>query len=643
MKKITLLFAALAAVVLVYAGNVSFVEMAADNMTAQGICITPGQGSNTQSAPVINTNGTPTLRLYAGNTITIDAGDVFIESIVLNLNGATNRKRLTTMEASAGSVLVDSMTWTATWIAPQDSVSVVTMEVGSTATLGTESTKAGQIHILSIDVAFSAPEGSCSGPQMDTIMLNINDAYYIYYEEYSDEGAYNHFTVLADTISGVGLAYDLYMTEIGEFSGTYNTDNGNLDVEYCYYYYGTGENDYDDPNDAWLTISPTPIPDQYHFEGGMLVGNTLYLVDYTGALVEEGSGDDPYAYEPQTPTTINFAPEDITVNDWTQYNYPNVDIYLENEVGALFLAFNVAASDSETAVPEGTYSIDFTENMGTVLASAGVGELGVDGSYYMTDFMLDTTDGEYYPTSAYFLESGTVTVSKSSQGVKIVVAAMSHFGSTINAVYEGPIEGGQGENPYEMEPQEVSEREFVAEEIFDIYVAPVGEDTLSTASEAYLYLVNNEPSGLVIGFMLSATDDDIIIPEGTYEITDTYDDNTMLAFSLEGYAEGQGSYLMTDAELDDDGEYTPTHIFFLESGSVKVEKSVKGIKIDGTAKSHFGSTIHFSYEGPVQAADALEDIKALDINTPMYNVLGVEVGKDYKGIVIQNGKKFMVK
>jgi|GEM_PF-1262184 len=40
---------------------------------------------------------------------------------------------------------------------------------------------------------------------------------------------------------------------------------------------------------------------------------------------------------------------------------------------------------------------------------------------------------------------------------------------------------------------------------------------------------------------------------------------------------------------------------------------------------------------------ALEDIQALDVNAPMYNVLGVEVDKAYKGIVIQNGKKYLLK
>ncbi len=32
-----------------------------------------------------------------------------------------------------------------------------------------------------------------------------------------------------------------------------------------------------------------------------------------------------------------------------------------------------------------------------------------------------------------------------------------------------------------------------------------------------------------------------------------------------------------------------------------------------------------------------------DANAPMYNLAGQKVGKNYKGVVIQNGKKMIVK
>ena len=42
--------------------------------------------------------------------------------------------------------------------------------------------------------------------------------------------------------------------------------------------------------------------------------------------------------------------------------------------------------------------------------------------------------------------------------------------------------------------------------------------------------------------------------------------------------------------------------------------------------------------------NAVENIYVeLNVNAPMYNVLGVQVGKDYKGIVIQNGQKYLLR
>jgi hypothetical protein len=36
-------------------------------------------------------------------------------------------------------------------------------------------------------------------------------------------------------------------------------------------------------------------------------------------------------------------------------------------------------------------------------------------------------------------------------------------------------------------------------------------------------------------------------------------------------------------------------------------------------------------------------VAGFDANAPIYNLAGMRVGKDYKGIVIQNGRKFILK
>jgi uncharacterized protein YjdB len=45
----------------------------------------------------------------------------------------------------------------------------------------------------------------------------------------------------------------------------------------------------------------------------------------------------------------------------------------------------------------------------------------------------------------------------------------------------------------------------------------------------------------------------------------------------------------------------------------------------------------------VSVASGVMDIQVLDMNAPMYDVMGRQVDNSYRGIVIQNGKKYLVK
>ena len=53
---------------------------------------------------------------------------------------------------------------------------------------------------------------------------------------------------------------------------------------------------------------------------------------------------------------------------------------------------------------------------------------------------------------------------------------------------------------------------------------------------------------------------------------------------------------------------------------------------------------NFTLEGKLSAASSVEAIKTIvKTDGVMYNLAGQKVGKDYKGIVIMNGKKYMQK
>lgn len=240
MKKLTSLFAALMAVVAVNAATVTFgsADLSTAAMTKSGVTVTPAK-ENGQTAPAINTfNDVNTLRIYATNSLTIDAGADKITSVTLKLNSATNGKRLTTMTSDAGDVTVKGdPDWTATWT--NAGVNKVVFTVGEKATMGTDGdTKAGQIHIMEITVVTDG-EGGGVDP-VDPVVKNLDatyaDASYwgtdwqIYLDDSDDEGNNATYTMYLDffnesatKIAGTWTEFDKDYTALYTINGTDTT------------------------------------------------------------------------------------------------------------------------------------------------------------------------------------------------------------------------------------------------------------------------------------------------------------------------------------------------------------------------------------------------------------------------------------
>ena len=88
-----------------------------------------------------------------------------------------------------------------------------------------------------------------------------------------------------------------------------------------------------------------------------------------------------------------------------------------------------------------------------------------------------------------------------------------------------------------------------------------------------------------------------------------------------------------------------------EYGEVKMEESDGGGTINCLYVVNENGEIDVLSEFELTAEDdnledALPNVKvrhALDLTQPMYNILGIQAGANYKGIVVQNGRKFMNK
>lgn len=161
---------------------------------------------------------------------------------------------------------------------------------------------------------------------------------------------------------------------------------------------------------------------------------------------------------------------------------------------------------------------------------------------------------------------------------------------------------------------------------------PVQQDTLSfTASEALAALASNsQPTSVcyITGTISEDVDTSSIAQYGnlTYKISDDGTDaNALTVFRGKSF---EGNKF--------------TKEFFLKKGD-KVK--ILGLLINYTGSD--GSTtpevqtnsVLISVNGQTAGVNAIKDNTA-DKNAPLYNLAGQRVSKDYKGVVIQNGKKF---
>lgn len=161
------------------------------------------------------------------------------------------------------------------------------------------------------------------------------------------------------------------------------------------------------------------------------------------ALFGEDEEEELYSYEWESTTPVALTPtfdelgfEYYDVEFTEELSIPFVDMYLDNDDEELVLQF-IAEHDPLTGVAPGTYPISSELDMNVVVASVGGDEFNDYPSILISDF--DVVDGETQYSTVFYLVSGTVTVSADPAGVKVVVDALTHFGSTIKTTYVGPM------------------------------------------------------------------------------------------------------------------------------------------------------------------------------------------------------------
>ncbi len=155
--------------------------------------------------------------------------------------------------------------------------------------------------------------------------------------------------------------------------------------------------------------------------------------DATGGEDDE-EGDYNYDWEPTEATTLDLTFDYLEYNDYTsELGYSCTEVYFSSDDYMLDLIVYVTGI-TETGIAPGTYEITNTYEDGTIQASPGGDDYYDYPSFLCTDF-----DAEGYYSTAYYLVSGTLTVSEDASGVKMVLDAKTYNGSTVKATYVGEV------------------------------------------------------------------------------------------------------------------------------------------------------------------------------------------------------------
>ncbi len=146
-------------------------------------------------------------------------------------------------------------------------------------------------------------------------------------------------------------------------------------------------------------------------------------------------GDYNFDYEPDAQTTLNLVFDEIECDDYSEYfGFDYTDIYLISDDYEMELAV-FAPYNEETFLAPGTYEINDTYEPGTVQASPGGDDMYDYPAYIATDFVYDEEYEEWLYSTAYYIVSGTLTVSVENGNVKLELKGKTAKGSTVNATY----------------------------------------------------------------------------------------------------------------------------------------------------------------------------------------------------------------
>ena len=314
----------------------------------------------------------------------------------------------------------------------------------------------------------------------------------------------------------------------------------------------------------------------------------------------------------------SYTTDDIyTINDQSANGYIMFDVEAADGSDLMGLVFWVDGADENTIIPTGTYQINGTGEAGTVLASTGMGAQGLTYSLYAT-----MDEEGYIVPPCWFMVGGEVVVSEKDGILSIYVDAVNSNNLPIFITCEYDLNTKQGlqydmtEGSVERTYSDDDQVKFITD-----YVAQYGE--------LYLDITAADGSDKIsVAFLVEATDPAIVIPAGTYPITNTAATGTV--FASPGVQDGSIYPSYYGVMHPQGGISVPC--YFMVDGQVVVENIEGHLKVTINALNSYDVPAHIVYEATQGDDTGLDNVGA--------EMKAVKMIKNSQLIIIRDGKAY---
>lgn len=322
------------------------------------------------------------------------------------------------------------------------------------------------------------------------------------------------------------------------------------------------------------------------------------------ATAEDGELNRTYGAEDQVFFTTDFLQD---------FGMLFVDVMPADNSEILCVGFMADEIDSQITITPGTYEINASGEVGTVMASTGLTE---DGYVTETYFATVTAEGGL-TLPLYFLVSGTVVVENVDGQFKMTVDAVNSNGIPVHVVYDPTATSGNDKTPLQYDATEGAvDRSYTTEEI-----------TINKGTGAFQVLAyaadGTDMTGLLI---FGQEDENTIIPVGTYEINSTEADGTVLA--SEGVS-GNSITLSFYGKTNAAGNILVPCYFFV-GGTVEVSAADGILTIEVNAVNSYDVPVHIVMEYDLNTKQGLQyDMQEGSLNVVYTDKDDVEIITEY--------------